>query len=157
MPHYLNTLDQPVLAALGIDGWAYGYTDRVRFCELDALNHVNNVEFLRWFETIRVAYVVDYGFTSYNGADDPMLVVRRVTADYHAPVFQHEDYTVTARTRSLKSSSFIMDYAIFSDGSLRATGEAVVISLENDGRTRKTHKPGAVEAVLTRDNAENLI
>ncbi len=156
MTDYLKTLDQSALSDLGIDGWAYGYTDRVRFGELDALNHVNNVVFLRWFETVRVSYVVDYGFTSYGSDDDPMLVVRRVTADYHAPMFQHEDYTIAARTRSIKSSSFIMDYAAFSGGTLRATGEAVVISLQHDGKTRKTHRPEAIKTVLTRDSAEDL-
>ncbi len=156
MSNYLTTLDQAALEALNIKGWSYGYTDRVRFGELDALNHVNNVVFLRWFETIRVAYVQDYKFSSYSGDDDPMLVVRRVTADYHAPMFQNEDYTITARTRSIKSSSFVMDYAAFSGGTLRATGEAVVISLEQDGKTRRAHSPEAVEAVITRDGAENL-
>ena len=71
-------------------------------------------------------------------------------------MFQNEDYTVTARTLSIKPSSFIMDYAAFSGGTLRATGEAVVISLETDGKTRRAHNPDAVKAVLSRDGAEDL-
>ena len=35
--------------------------DRVRFGELDALNHVNNVVYLRWYETLRVLYLEAYG------------------------------------------------------------------------------------------------
>lgn len=155
MPDYLTTLDRTALTALGIEGWSYGFRDRVRFGELDALNHVNNVVFLRWFETIRVAYIQDYGFTSYSEGD-PMMVVRRVTADFHAPMFHGEDYVLTARTRSIKDSSFIMDYAVFAGGSLRATGEAVVISLQDDGKTRRVHRAEAVQAVLTRDDAEKL-
>ena len=153
MTRFLSTLDRPDLEALGIEGWAFGYADRVRFGELDALNHVNNVVFLRWFENLRVAYIQDYGFTNYS-AGDPMMVVRRVTADYHAPMFQNESYVLTARTRTIKSSSFVMEYGAFVAGQLRATGEAVVISLEDDGRTRRAHSAAAIDAVVDRDRAE---
>ena len=152
MTPFLTHLDRDALAALGIQGWSFGYADRVRFGELDALNHVNNTVFLRWFETLRVAYIQNYGFTNY-GPGDPMMVVRRVTADYHAPMFQNETYVLTARTRSIKTSSFVMEYGAFVDGTLRASGEAVVISLMDDGKTRRAHLADAVAAVVARDGA----
>ncbi|MEM9425317.1 MAG: acyl-CoA thioesterase [Pseudomonadota bacterium] len=150
---YLKTLDRPALTALGIEGFAYGYADRVRFHELDALNHVNNVVFLRWFETIRVRYVVDYGLTSYAADDDPQLVVRRVTADYLAPVLMGQDYVIATRTTLVKPSSFLMDYGLFVEGRQVSSGEAVVVSLTPDGSARQTHRPEAVEAMVARDNA----
>ncbi|NNE78896.1 MAG: acyl-CoA thioesterase [Silicimonas sp.] len=125
----------------------------MRFCELDALNHVNNVEYLRWFETIRVRYVQDYGLTSY-GVDDPQLVVRRQTADYFQPMFQDDTYILTTRTRLIKASSLIMEYAIHSGGALKAIGEAVVVSLEQDGKTRRAHYPKARAEIIARDGAE---
>ncbi len=152
MSDFLTHLDAETLARAGLDGFAYGYRDRVRFYELDALNHVNNVVFLRWFETIRVAYVQDYGFTDY-GPGDPMLVVRRVTADFLAPVRQNEEYVVAARTSVIKPSSFLMEYAVAVGDSLRATGGAVGISLENDGQTRRVHRAEAIEAAVVRDGA----
>ena len=152
MPEYLSNLDTDTLADAGLSGYSFGYRDRVRFYELDALNHVNNVVFLRWFETIRVAYVQEYGFTSY-GPDDPTLVVRRVTADYLAPMFQNEPYIVAARTSVIKASSFVMDYAILAGGTLRATGEAVTVSLAGDGRTRRAHRSAAIDAVVSKDGA----
>ena len=152
MTDYLRTLDASDLAALGIDGWSYGVADRVRFHELDALNHVNNVIYLRWFETIRVAYLQDYGFTDYSHTDaDPFLVVRAQTADYLAPMFQNETYILTARTSVLKPSSFIMEYAAHVDGKPRCTGSAVMVSLQADGKTRKPHKPQAVAYTTARD------
>ena len=153
MTAFLTQLTSSEISADGLDGFAYGYRDRVRFHELDALNHVNNVVFLKWFETIRVAYVQDYGFTSYT-ADDPMLVVRRVTCDFHAPMFLNEVYTVATRTSVLKPSSLVMEYAVASGGTLRATGEAVGVSLEQDGRTRRNHAPQAVDMVMKNDNPD---
>lgn len=153
MTEYLAPLDRPALSALGIEGFAYGYADRVRFHELDALNHVNNTVYLRWFETIRVRYLVDYGLSTYSKQDDPQLVVRRVTADYLAPVLQDQTYVVTARTLLVKPSSFLMEYGLFVEGRHVASGEAVVVSLSPDGSARQTHRAAAVEAMVTRDGA----
>ena len=152
MTGFLTALDRATLAADGLPDFAFGYRDRVRFHELDALNHVNNVVFLRWFETLRVEYVRRYGFSGY-GTDDPMLVVRRVSADYLKPMFQNEIYTIAARTVTIRPSTFIMHYAVAVDGEVRATGDAVVVSLEQDGKTRRPHRPSAVDAAVTQDGA----
>ncbi len=154
MTDLLKTLNRPALEALGIEGFSYGYGDRVRFGELDALNHVNNAVYLRWFENIRVSYVQDYGLTSYGAPDDPQLVVRRVTADYFAPVLQNAVYVVTARTTLVKPSSFIMEYGLFVDGRCMASGEAVGVSLSADGSARQNHRPDAVRAMVERDGAK---
>ena len=63
MMDYLRTLDRPALEQLGITSWPYGYADCVRFHELDALNHVNNVVFLTWFET--TSWAAEDFFTHY--------------------------------------------------------------------------------------------
>ena len=36
---------------------SYVHTERVRFGDLDAMRHLNNVVFLRYFETARIAYL----------------------------------------------------------------------------------------------------
>lgn len=155
MPDPHTLLSKAELTAAGLDGFAYGYNDKVRFYELDALNHVNNTVFLKWFETIRVSYVIARGLTSYApGADDPQLVVRHLSADFLAPMYQNEIYTIAARTRSVKSSSLIMEYAVASNGQIRGTGDCVVVSLEQDGKTRRSHFPEAVRAMVDLDGAE---
>ncbi len=153
MTKYISPLDATALEALGVSGFAYGYADRVRFGELDALNHVNNAVYLRWFENIRVSYLLDYGLTSYGAPGDPQLVVRRVTADYLAPVLQNESYVLAARTVLIKPSSFVMEYGLFVDTRHVASGEAVVVSLTADGSARQSHRPKAVQAMVERDGA----
>jgi len=152
-PHSL--LSPSDLTAAGLDGYAYGYRDKVRFYELDALNHVNNVVFLKWFETIRVSYVIARGLTTYTpGADDPQLVVRHLSADFLAPMYQNDVYTIAARTRTIKHSSLIMDYAVAVNGQIRGTGDCVIISLEQDGRTRRAHFPETVRTIVDLDGAK---
>lgn len=152
---YLRTLNRSDLEKMGITDWPYGFADRVRFNELDALNHVNNVVFLTWFETARVRYIQDYGLTSYSGTDDdPQIVIRAQSVNYFAPMYQNEDYVITAQTQLIKPSSTVMKYAVYVDGQVRADGSAVVISLEKDGKTRRPHKAEAMRAMIERDGAK---
>jgi acyl-CoA thioester hydrolase len=37
--------------------WAFTHTERIRFGDLDAMRHLNNVVFLRYFETARINYL----------------------------------------------------------------------------------------------------
>ncbi len=150
MADFLNELDASALGAQGISGWSYGLADQVRFHELDALAHVNNVAYLRWFETIRVRYIQAYRMTTYSN-DDPQIVVRAQSADYLAPMFQDEHYIVATRTRLLKRSSLVMEYAVYSGGVTKATGDAVIISLQQDGKTRRDHNAEARELIIARD------
>ena len=155
MTPYLTPLDTPALRALGIpDPWTFGIADRVRFYELDALNHVNNTAYLRWFETLRISYFAAYDLSHYR-PDDPQMVLRRASADYIAPMHLGESYVVTGRTTSFRSSSFVMAYAVFAEGDLRATGEAVIVSLDHDGKTKRPLTEAMRATLKTRDGADH--
>ena len=39
--------------------WPFSIVDRVRFGDLDAMRHLNKVEYLRFFETARIAYITE--------------------------------------------------------------------------------------------------
>ncbi len=132
--------------------WAFGMADRVRFHELDGLNHVNNAMYLSWFETLRVHYCSDYGLTQYR-PEDPMLILKSVTCEYHAPMFLSDPYIVTARCQSFRRTSFVKEYAVWSGGGLKTTGTAVIVMTEQDGTT-KWPLPDQIKSVFqARDGA----
>lgn len=136
MPPFLTPLDAPALRAADIPApWGFGMADRVRFGELDALNHVNNVVYLRWYETLRVVYLESYGLYDLAGPDSK-FVVKTVGLDYHAEVMRGAAYINVARTVAMRNSSFSMDYATFVDGTLTTTGTAVVVVLNADNSKR---------------------
>jgi len=155
MTDYLTPLDRAALEPLGVPTpWAFGIRDRVRFYELDAVNHVNNTAYLRWFETLHIPYVRDYGLSRYEPGD-PQLVVMSNSARYLEPMFLGDDYVVTGRTAGFRNSAFRMEYAVFRDGALTCTGEAVMVALSPDGGT-KAALPEAVKAAFrSRDGAED--
>lgn len=149
---YHSPLSEEALRELGIpEPWRYGVADRTRFGELDALAHVSNVVYLRWFENFRVHYLRDYGLTDYATATGPRMVLRQVQVDYLAELKLSEDYVVTGRTDSVRTNSCQMQYAIWSD-TLRATGSAVLVFLNADGTKRPI--PDALRrAMIERDGA----
>lgn len=154
----MNDLHAPLhaeeLDAEGIGGWPFGIRDRVRFSELDALNHVNNAVYFSWLEMARIAYLLDYGLTGMShAAPDPQIVVRRQSADYLAPIHFGESYTVTMRATRLKPSSLVTDYGIYVGRELRAMAETVIVSLTQDGTARQAWRDDAVARMVERDGA----
>jgi acyl-CoA thioester hydrolase len=137
---YHLPLDAPALRALGIPApWGFGLADRVRFGEIDALGHVNNTAYLRWFESFRLPYLAARGVTDY-GPDSPRLVLKRAACDYLAEMFRGMDYVVTGRTRAFRTTSFTMDFAVWlpdpAGARQTAAGEAIIVLLDRHGTGR---------------------
>ncbi|MFW5654358.1 MAG: acyl-CoA thioesterase [Roseicyclus sp.] len=137
MLRYHTPLDADGLRALGIpEPWGFGLADRVRFAEIDALGHVNNTAYLRWFENFRLPYLEARGVTDY-GPDSPRLVLKRASCDYLAEMLNGMDYVVTGRTIALRRTSFTMSFAVWlpdpAGAVCTATGEAIVVLLNRDG------------------------
>jgi acyl-CoA thioester hydrolase len=155
MTTYLTPLSADDLRRSGVPApWAFGQADRVRFYELDALNHVNNTAYLRWFETLRVLYMMDYGLTGY-GPEDPNFVVRSLACDYLAPMFLNDDYVVAARCESFRTTSFRKEYSVWRDGRLCATGSAVVVMTDRTGERKQPLTDAQRETFVIRDGARD--
>ena len=155
MTPFLEPLGPAALRAAGLpDSWTFGMADRVRFGELDALNHVNNVVYLRWYETLRVLYLEDYGIYEDAGPD-PKFVVKTVSLDYKAEVMRGASYVNVARTVEMRNTSFSMEYATFVDGRITTTGTAVIVVLDQDN-TKRPLTDALRQTFITRDEAVQL-
>ncbi|MEM0935024.1 MAG: acyl-CoA thioesterase [Pseudomonadota bacterium] len=154
-PPYLTPLTRAQLDAAGVpEVWPFGLADRVRFAEIDALDHVNHTAYLRWFESLRVLYMRERGISPYDGTG-PLIVLKSVHMEYRREMFLGEDYVVTARTVEVRRASLEMRYATFAPD-LRAEGSAVIVLMARDGsgkhalsetqRTRLVDLDGAVDA-----------
>ncbi len=128
--------------------------DRVRFGEIDALNHVNNVAYLRWYETLRVNYLNEYGIYTLAG-ENPKFVVKSVGLDYKAEVKRDTSYINVTRTVSMRNTSWRMEYATFVDGKITTTGDCVAVLLNQDN-TKRSLPDALRQTFVTRDGAEQL-
>ncbi|MDB2369202.1 acyl-CoA thioesterase [Octadecabacter sp.] len=146
---YLTPLDVAQLRGAGIPApWTFGVADRVRFAEIDALNHVNNVVYLRWYETLRVQYLEHFDLYTLAGPN-PKIVVKTLGLDYKAEVARGASYINVARTTQMRTTSFTQEYATYVDGHLTTTGHCVVVLLNQDNTKRPL--PDALRDLFLRD------
>lgn len=127
----------------GIDpGWGFGHERLVEWRDVDGFRHANHAAFLLWFETERNRYLEAVGLPRHS-PDVAGPVMMTLEARYLQPMAYHDPVFVTARVRSMRRTSFVMEYAAWGlgDGTggchatctallvlmINATGEKVVI------------------------------
>jgi acyl-CoA thioester hydrolase len=130
---FLTPLTAPQQLEFGLETpQPLAMADRVRFSELDILNHVNNKAYLGWFETLRVAYFDRFCAAHFRGMAPPRNVLRNANVHYVKEMVLDEAYVTTARVISLRRSSYVMEQQIWS-GDLRAVLQAVMVLRTPDG------------------------
>ena len=109
----------------------------VRWGEMDALGHVNNSVFFRWFESARIAFFDRTGFPTLNDGDlAPILA--KTTCEFVVPIVYPADVRVSTGVSRIGTSSLTMEYRVDVEGTtLAARGEAVVVLV--DSQTGKSH------------------
>lgn len=108
----------------------------VAWGEMDAMQHVNNVVYLRWFESARIAYFAALGIAiELDGSPKLRPILARSTIDYRAPVTFPDTVTVEATTKSFGTTSFVMGYRLSSAAQQRvvAEGDSVIVLLDGSG------------------------
>ncbi|MCK0150965.1 thioesterase family protein [Marivita sp. S6314] len=135
---YLTPLSDAEQRAAGLpEIWPLALADRVRFSELDPLNHVNNVAYLIWFETARVSYFKQINLSAYkNAAVEPRIVIRHGEMEWLQEMRADEDYVIVSKTIAYRNTSFTMHQEIWSGGTKRAAFTCVIVLLQPDGSGR---------------------
>lgn len=110
--------------------------DKVRFSELDVLNHVNNARYIEWFERLRIAYMQHIGLSAYRGAAEaPRIVIRSGTIHYKEEMRIDESYVVTCACTAFRRTSFSLAQELWSGGTLRATFDCVMVLRAHNGKS----------------------
>ena len=115
-------------------GWAFSHVDAVRFGDLDAMRHLNNVAFLQFFESARIAYITtmvpSHRPTEPEG--DWGLIFAECHINYRAPAFFPEELRTHVRPAQLRRSSFRMEFCITAerDGRLLAQGWGALVGYD---------------------------
>lgn len=112
--------------------WAHCHVDRVRFADLDAMRHLNNVTFLTFFESARIEYI-----TGLLG-NDPLtrqqfgLIFAECKINYRAPAFLDEEIRTCVRPAEVARSSVKLDFEMraVGDERLLAEGYGVVVGYD---------------------------
>jgi acyl-CoA thioester hydrolase len=100
----------------------------LRWADMDAFGHVNNVTFLRYLEEARI----DFMFQASPAEDDVSFsggaVVARHEIDYLRPlVHRHEPVTVETWVSDITAASMTVKYEVRDEGTLYARASTVVV------------------------------
>lgn len=110
------------------DHWPIAITWPVAWGDQDAMSHVNNTVYLKWFETARIAYFDALGLTKgmHGTGVGPILATQSI--DYKRPVAYPDTVTVQTRITHLGTTSFTMHFRIVSEAlGLAAEGDGVCV------------------------------
>ncbi len=101
----------------------------VRWGDMDALGHVNNTVYFRFFEQVRIAWFESAGFGSLGLEENGMVIV-----DAHAEFLRPIVYPARIEARmgghSPGRSSFVSTYTLSVDGELYTRGHSKVVWID---------------------------
>jgi acyl-CoA thioester hydrolase len=133
----------------------FSIVERVRFGDLDAMQHLNNVEFLRYFETARIDYMkhlVPEHRPTERGEFGYIFAECQIA--YRSPAFFDEEVRVYIDPGELRRSSFELRFEMRaeSDGRLLAEGRGVLVGYDYQAG-RAARIPEEIRARLSRNDA----
>ena len=139
------------------EGWAFTHADHVRFGDLDAMRHLNNVAFLQCFESARIAYITTVS-PSHRPAEpegDWGRIFAECHINYRAPAFFDEEIRTHVRPSHLRRSSVRIAFRMESvaDGRLLAEGWGALVGYDYDAGA-PCPLPDVLVGALERDGAE---
>jgi acyl-CoA thioester hydrolase len=109
------------------------HTERVRFGDLDAMRHLNNVVFLRYFETARIAYLGRLApelDPAGRERDDFGFIFAECHIAYRSPVMFDEEVAVACSVGEVRRSAFRIDFRMTVEERLAAEGHGWLVGFD---------------------------
>ena len=104
--------------------------------EMDAMRHVNNAVYFRWFETARIAYFERIGWIGMRDRTGNGPILHSTQARFRAPLTFPDTVTAGARVSELASDRFTMEYEVRSErlgGAVAASGSGLIVAYDYRG------------------------
>ena len=109
------------------------HRERVRFGDLDAMRHLNNVVYLRYFESARIAYLSE--LSPDHSPSNPErgsygLIFAEGHINYRSPVHFDEEVEVRCTIVEVRRSAFRMNFEMHVDDRLAAEGYGWLVGFD---------------------------
>ncbi len=115
----------------GLGRWPVTIELPVQWGDMDAFGHVNNVVYLRWFESARIAYFERAGVMLEMPGVGPILARQEI--DYRLPLEYPDRLLVSATVSKFGNTSFTMSLRMRShrhERAIAAESVAVIVMLD---------------------------
>ena len=91
-------------------------TVQTRWGDMDALGHLNHVQYLTYMENARVDYYTSFGFDGIRLKQNPSIILGSMNIEYLSQVSHPADLTICHRINRVGIKSFDFLGAIFQEG-----------------------------------------
>jgi len=122
----------------------FTHTERVRFGDLDAMRHLNNVVFLRYFETARIAYIRSI-LPAHNPSNPEGekfgLIFAECHINYRSPVYFDEELATECSIGEVRRSAFRVDFTMRVGDRVAAEGYGWLVGFDYEAE-KATPLPG---------------
>ncbi|SON52645.1 acyl-CoA thioesterase [Vibrio tapetis] len=124
---------------------------KVAWGEMDALNHVNNAVYFRYFEIARLEYFNEVQLMESMHETNIGPVLGSTNAKYFLPVTYPDTLHIGTRVTNIADDRFDMEYQVFSSklGKVVTKGEAQVVMFDFN-----THQKATLSERLKREMSE---
>ncbi|WP_077211219.1 acyl-CoA thioesterase [Bacillus dakarensis] len=127
---------------------------RVRFCETDALGHVNNASYFQYMEEARIRFFEDLGYKIEDKSKNWNFVVASVGCDFLSQAFFNQSIKIQTFVKKIGSKSFTLENMMVDaqTGKPIAKGHAVVVIFDFE-----TQKSTSIPEYLYEGLTQSLI
>jgi acyl-CoA thioester hydrolase len=113
--------------------------------DMDALGHINNTVYFRYFESARVDYLTKINFLDPDANGGVSAILASTQCDFRKALVYPDIVSIGARVIEIGSDRFVMEYRLVSHHwqKIAAEGKGVVVAFNYRDR-RKAELPEAV-------------
>lgn len=101
----------------------------VAWGEMDALGHVNNIIYFRYFESARAKYFDAMGVWDYIKSHGIGMILHSTACRFRKPLSYPDTVSVGTRATEVSVDRFVMEYAVYSHtmNAIAAEGSGIIV------------------------------
>lgn len=108
--------------------------------EMDAFQHVNNIVYFRYFESVRMAYFDKLNISELMARTGIGPILAETRCRFKAPLIYPDTVTVATRITEIQEDRFVMEYRVVSHSMNRiaAEGDGLIVAYDYAAKKRAT-------------------
>ena len=129
-----------------LDEFAFQLEMNVEWGDMDALQHVNNVEYFKYFQKARIAYFEKNNSDNLFTESRISTILASTQCKFIYPLKYPDTIVIGARVDSIANEYFTMKYAVISNNNQRlvAIGDAKVVMFDYE-KNKKASIPEVIK------------
>ncbi len=128
-----------------LDGYPVIIEIPIAWGEMDAFQHVNNIVYFRYFESVRIVYFNRIKFIDYMDETGVGPILASTSCKYKLPLRYPDKISVGAKTEKLEDDRFEMHYLLVSHSQQKVAAEGGGLVVAYD--YRQNHKVAIPEQI----------